>query len=61
MGVDNDILGKAGSWYSYGGTKIAQGREGAKRFLQDNPEVSEEIANKIRAVYAPEETVAAES
>lgn len=57
IGVDNDIIGKSGSWYSYEGTKIAQGREGAKQFLLDNPEMSLEIEQKIRAVYAPEPKV----
>jgi len=55
LGVDNDIVGKSGSWYSYDGTKIAQGREGAKQFLLDNPEVASEIEAKIMAVYAPED------
>ncbi|MEL6721263.1 MAG: recombinase RecA [Bacteroidota bacterium] len=48
LGVDHDIIGKSGSWYSYGGAKIAQGREGAKQFLQDNPEVALEIEQKIK-------------
>lgn len=52
-GVDLDIIGKSGAWYSYNGTKIAQGRESAKQFLLDNPEVMEEIANKIMAKYLP--------
>lgn len=54
LGVENNIIQKAGSWFSYDGTKIAQGRESAKNFLLDNPEVTEEIENKIKAVYAPE-------
>ena len=54
LGVENDIIGKSGSWYSYGDSKIAQGREGAKQFLLDNPEVSLEIENKIKAVYNPD-------
>ncbi len=53
LGVDLDIVGKAGSWYSYNGTKIAQGREGAKQFLMDNPELMEEIADKITRHYIP--------
>ena len=56
LGVDHDIVGKSGSWYSYNGTKIAQGRESAKQFLLDNPELMEEIAAKITAKYLPEET-----
>ncbi len=51
LGVENDIVGKSGSWYSYEGTKIAQGREGAKQFLFDNPELAEEIELKIKAKY----------
>lgn len=51
LGVDLDIVGKSGSWYSYAGTKIAQGRESAKQFLLDNPEVMEEVASKIKAHY----------
>lgn len=56
LGVENDIIGKSGSWYSYDGAKIAQGRESAKQFLEDNPEVSDEIEAKIMAIYSPEET-----
>ncbi len=48
MGVELDIIGKSGSWYSYSGTKIAQGRDAAKNFLLDNPEVFDEIEAKIR-------------
>jgi len=48
LGVDHDIIEKSGSWYAYGGSKIAQGRESAKRFLADNPEVALEIEQKIK-------------
>jgi len=48
LGVDHDIIDKSGSWYAYGGSKIAQGRESAKRFLADNPEVALEIELKIK-------------
>ncbi len=48
LGVDHDIIQKSGSWYSYGNAKIAQGRESAKQFLDDNPEVAEEIEAKIK-------------
>lgn len=47
IGVDLDVLKKSGSWFGYEGTKIAQGREAAKQFLADNPEVAEEIEQKI--------------
>jgi len=49
LGADHDIIEKSGSWYSYNGTKIAQGREGAKQFLEDNLELATEIENKIKA------------
>lgn len=49
LGVDYDIIQKSGSWYSYGDTKIAQGRDAAKQFIEDNPEVSAEIEAKIKA------------
>jgi recombination protein RecA len=49
LGVDQNIIGKSGAWYSYEDAKIAQGREAAKQFLMDNPEVAVEIENKIKA------------
>ena len=52
MGVDLDIIGKSGAWYSYDDSKIAQGRDAAKQFLMDNPEVADEIEAKIRAKLA---------
>lgn len=51
LGVDADIMEKSGAWYGYGGVKIAQGREAAKRFLLDNPEVALEIETKVKAIY----------
>ncbi len=50
LGVEHDIIGKSGAWYSYGGSKIAQGRESAKMFLRDNPEVAAEIEAKIKEI-----------
>ncbi|MDR0232120.1 MAG: recombinase RecA [Dysgonamonadaceae bacterium] len=47
LGVELNIIKKSGSWYSYGETKLAQGREAAKECLRDNPELAEEIENKI--------------
>lgn len=49
LGTEFDILSKSGAWYGYGEGKIAQGREAAKQFMLDNPEVAEEIEAKIRA------------
>jgi len=48
LGVDHDIIQKSGSWYSYNGAKIAQGRDAAKQFLADNPELAEEIETKVK-------------
>ena len=52
LGVDNNIIKKSGSWFSYGDTKLAQGRDGVKQLLIDNPELSEEIEDKIRVAIA---------
>ncbi len=49
LGVEHEIIKKSGSWYAYSDAKIAQGREAAKRFMEDNPEVALEIENKIKA------------
>ena len=53
LGVETNVIGKSGSWFSYEGTKIAQGREGAKQFLADNPEVALELEKKIVEKYQP--------
>ena len=42
-----EIIKKSGSWFSYGETKLGQGRESVKTILEDNPELMEEIENKI--------------
>ncbi len=55
LGVDHDIIQKSGAWYAYDDAKIAQGRDAAKRFLEDNPEISEEIELKIKAIINPKE------
>jgi recombination protein RecA len=49
LGVEHGILSKAGSWYSYDGNKLAQGRDGAKKVLLDNPELAAEIEEKLMA------------
>lgn len=51
MAADLDIINKAGSWYSYGEDRIGQGRENAKQYLEDNPEIWKEIDEKVRAHY----------
>ena len=47
LGVEKGVVTKSGSWYSFEGTKIAQGRDGAKKVLMDNPDLAAEIENKI--------------
>ena len=46
-----NIIVKSGAWYAYEGTKIGQGRENAKQYLKDNPEICKEIENKVREHY----------
>ena len=48
MGVQYDIIGKSGAFYSYEGNKIAQGREKLRIYLKENPEIKAEIEQKIR-------------
>ncbi len=47
LGVDYDIIKKSGSWFSYEGTKLAQGRDATKQLIADNPELAEELEAKI--------------
>lgn len=60
LGVKLDIVQKSGTWFSYDGTRLGQGRENAKEFLNNNPEIANEIEGKIRsskdAVTSPEIT-----
>jgi len=49
LGVSTDVISKSGSWFSYGDTKLGQGRDGVKAILKDNPELCEEIENQIVA------------
>jgi recombination protein RecA len=48
MGVGAGVLEKSGAWYAYKGEKIGQGRDNAREFLRENPELSREIENKVR-------------
>lgn len=51
LGTKFDIIEKSGSWFSYGETRIGQGRENVKQFLKSNPEIKKEIINKIKASF----------
>lgn len=51
MASDIDVINKAGSWYSYGDTRIGQGRENAKQYLEDNPEIRQVVELQVRKHY----------
>lgn len=53
VAVENDIIDKAGSWYSYHGERIGQGRENVKIYLQNNEEILTEIKNQIVEIFKP--------
>lgn len=61
LGVELGIIKKSGSWFSYDGSKLAQGREQAKRALIDNPELAEVLAEKIRQKMFGDPAAAAEA
>ena len=52
LGVDHEIVKKSGSWFSYGDTKLGQGRDAVRQLLEDNSELAEEIETKIKASIA---------
>ncbi len=54
MGVDTGIIDRAGSWYSYGEERLGQGRENAKDFLKENPELLQQIENEIKEIVGLE-------
>jgi recombination protein RecA len=57
LGVDLNILKKSGSWFSYGETKLGQGRDSIKSILMDNPALAEELEEKIKkALGSPAST-----
>jgi len=53
LGVDIGIVKKSGSWYTYDGDQLGQGKENSRNFLLDNPDLANDIESKIRAHYAP--------
>ena len=55
LAVEHDIIKKSGSWFSYGDSKLAQGRDAVKVLLKDNPELCEELEEKIMAAIANKE------
>jgi recombination protein RecA len=65
LGVKNKIVDKSGAWYSYNGNRIGQGKENVRKFLKDNPEVAQDIEQRLRALLleqpAADETQEAET
>jgi len=59
LGVEKNMIDKSGAWYSYGDTRLGQGRENARTFLKDHPDISDEIEAKIRAALLPAALLAA--
>jgi recombination protein RecA len=54
LGVKYNLVDKSGAWYSYNGDRIGQGKENVRQFLKDNPEMAQDIYNKVRAELMPE-------
>ena len=52
MAVNLDIIEKSGSWFSYNGERIGQGRENVKKYLQENPTILDEVEKKVRDNFA---------
>ncbi len=55
LGVELEIVEKAGSWFSYNGERIGQGKENAKKYLEDNPAIADEIEAKVRELSQSDE------
>lgn len=53
MALQVNVVKKSGSWFTYGGDQLGQGRENVRQFLKDNPELTEEIENKVKAEFGP--------
>ena len=51
LAVTADVINKSGAWFAYNGNKIGQGRDNAKQYLKDNPEILAEVDRKVREFY----------
>jgi recombination protein RecA len=58
LGVQHEIVEKSGSWFSYNGQRIGQGREAVKAFLKENADMAKDIESQLRAKMMPEATAA---
>ena len=61
FGVNQKLIEKAGSWYSYNGTKIGQGKDNARQFLIDNPDIAEGLMTEIKTRLMPQKKAAAQT
>ncbi len=61
IGLKHEIVGKSGSWYTYGDTRIGQGRENAKTYLEEHPDVADELDQKIRGLVVRQNGSAADN
>jgi recombination protein RecA len=61
LAAENGIINKSGAWYAYEGNKIGQGRENAKQFLKDNPEICATVEAKVRELFGLEADVVADA
>jgi recombination protein RecA len=52
LGVELNVIQKSGSWFSYNGNKLGQGRDSVKQLIEDNPELMEELEKKIKEKFA---------
>ena len=55
LGVEHDILNKSGSWFSYGETRLGQGRDTVKQLFMDNPDLADEVEAKIKSAQIESE------
>ena len=51
LAIDLGVIKKSGSWFSYGDTNLAQGRDACKKVIEDNPELAEELENRINEAF----------
>jgi len=61
VGLDHNIIGKTGSWYTYGDMRIGQGRENAKTYLEEHPDLAGELEDKLRAIIGKGQPSAADN
>ena len=61
LSVEHEIIKKSGAWYTYDGEQMGQGRENAKKFLKDNPEIMVEITDRVMSTLLPSDEEKAEA